>query len=88
LGISKWQRENFRCFKKTIYQLKKRLDAVQGREDEQVGEEALQLKKEINSFLDQDDMKWEQRTKADWLKLGDPNTKFFHACANQRRKSN
>lgn len=24
----------------------------------------------------------------DWLKLGDRNTKFSHACANQRRKSN
>jgi hypothetical protein len=34
LGISKWQQETFGCFKKTIYQLKKRLDVVQGREDE------------------------------------------------------
>jgi hypothetical protein len=30
----------------------------------------------------------EAKGQIDWLQYGDKNTKFFHACANQRRKAN
>jgi hypothetical protein len=33
-------------------------------------------------------LKWRQRAKENWLKHGDHNTKYFHACANQRQKGN
>ena len=46
------------------------------------------LQKELNKRLDQEDLKWQQRAKVNWLKLGDRNTKFFHASANQRCKRN
>ncbi|KAJ0052838.1 hypothetical protein Pint_03233 [Pistacia integerrima] len=51
-------------------------------------EELQQLKQEIDGLLEEDDIKWKQRAKQQWLKDGDRNTKFFHLCANQRRKSN
>jgi hypothetical protein len=38
--------------------------------------------------MEQEDIKWRQRSKTDWLQFGDKNSKFFHACANQRRRSN
>jgi len=38
--------------------------------------------------LEEEDMKWKQRAKETWLKHGDHNTKYFHACVNVRSKRN
>ena len=50
--------------------------------------EAILLQKELNKRFDQEDLKWRQKAKANWLKLGARNTKFFYASANQKRKVN
>lgn len=53
-----------------------------------IGEETKAVKKNLEALLDQSDLMWRQRAKTDWLQGGDRNTKFFHACANARKKSN
>jgi hypothetical protein len=46
------------------------------------------LREEIYTLLEQEEIKWKQHAKEDWLRDGDRNTKYFHACANHRQHKN
>ena len=41
----------------------------------------LRLQNEIEQSLEEEDLKWKQRAKQHWLKMGDQNTKFYHQHA-------
>ncbi len=47
-----------------------------------------ELKAKLIKVLDDEELIWKARAKIKWLKEGDGNTKFFHAYANGRRRSN
>jgi hypothetical protein len=46
------------------------------------------LQKELCSLLEEEEAYWQQRSRVSWLKEGDKKTKFFHAYANQHRRTN
>ena len=51
-------------------------------------EEIKALKKEINKVTLREEMMWNQRSRALWVKCGDQNTKFFQETASNRRRRN
>ncbi|KAA3477739.1 reverse transcriptase [Gossypium australe] len=55
---------------------------------EAVLEEITGVKIEMNLEADKEEIYWEQRARANWLKMGDRNTAFFHKSASHRRKKN
>lgn len=40
----------------------------------------------LNGLLFQEEAHWRQRSRADWIKVGDKNTTYFHNKATNRRK--
>ena len=42
------------------------------------------LEHEINILLDRESQMWSQRSKIQWLRDGDRNTRYFHSKASKR----
>jgi hypothetical protein len=87
-GLYKWQAVEVRHPKRALEEKIKKLSELQGMDENPDREHVVQLKKEIHGLLEKDEWRWKQRSKVEWLKHGDKNSKFFFACANQRRSMN
>ncbi|XP_061374107.1 uncharacterized protein LOC133316380 [Gastrolobium bilobum] len=46
------------------------------------------LWKELESILIREELNWFQRSRCDWIKLGDRNTKFYHSNTVAKRRRN
>ncbi|KAL4326271.1 hypothetical protein GQ457_11G005490 [Hibiscus cannabinus] len=48
----------------------------------------VELKKELDIVLEQEESLWHQKSRTKWIEKGDRNTQFFHASTMTRRRRN
>ncbi|MBA0754491.1 hypothetical protein Gogos_021309, partial [Gossypium gossypioides] len=84
-----WRKRLRKLLKILRSQLIKQLDMLmeQERTDDTMVK-ILDTKIHLNMEIDKDEVYWEQRARANWLKVGDRNSAFFHRFATYRRKIN
>ena len=87
--LKKWSKAHFGNVKKQIQQTKEMLWKAEERlVKENNYEEVLRLKSELNVLLDKEEQMWHQRSRVQWIKSGDKNTRFFHGTATNRKRQN
>ncbi|WJX95853.1 hypothetical protein P8452_77122 [Trifolium repens] len=86
--LSIWNRNHFQHLKQDIDKCRRRLDRVRCQVHAGNINYFNALKRRMPHLLVKEDVFWRQQAKTHWLQDGDLNTKFFHAAATSRRKTN
>ncbi|KAH9688162.1 reverse transcriptase domain-containing protein [Citrus sinensis] len=63
-------------------------EAMSGNSKRDDGQEIQRLESQLNAMLVDEEIYWKQHSRADWLREGDKNTKYFHAKASARKRKN
>ncbi|XP_035549716.1 uncharacterized protein LOC109020477 [Juglans regia] len=71
-----------------IAEKREKIKELQRLNQGELSESIKEVQKDVDNFLEAEDLKWCQRAKQRWFKDGDRNTQFIHSYANQRKKSN
>jgi exonuclease III len=85
--LRKWSKNNFSNIQKQIRETESQLKraeflSIQGRDHSKV----TILKGKFHALLAKNERLWKQRSRVDWLKNGDHNTRYFHCKATQRKR--
>ncbi|GMI91034.1 hypothetical protein HRI_002772700 [Hibiscus trionum] len=88
-SLENWFRKLKMTRKVTVKDLRKRLDQLcdQPPTDDNLVE-ISETRLSLNFEMDKEELYWEQRARANWLRNGDKNTSFFHRYASYRKKKN
>lgn len=87
--LQRWHREKFGKMKERMTDLKAKIGVIQQSKYSTASKlEEEELLRSLNVLWEQEEMYWHQRSRLNYLRFGDKNTRFFHITATQRRQRN
>jgi hypothetical protein len=86
--LQTWSKKTVGSVSRRIEKLRKGLEHINLNLPWSVQDMKRRTEKELDSLLEQEEVYWRQRSRINWLKEGDRNTKFFHKKATWRAKKN
>ncbi|XP_039020353.1 uncharacterized protein LOC120152142 [Hibiscus syriacus] len=87
--LDNWFKEVCHKNRLTTYDLKRKLaDLVELAPTDEVLGDIIDKRLQLKLEMDKEELYWEQRARANWLKNGDNNTSFSHRFASNKKKNN
>ncbi|KAF4375818.1 hypothetical protein F8388_014540 [Cannabis sativa] len=85
--LGAWNKGKFGSISRLVRETQKQLDDLLSVSAPLVRmDEVKRLETKLNDLLSREECYWKLRSRADWLALGDRNTKYFHNKATGRKK--
>ena len=89
LQLIRWSQSQVRVTPRLIEKKKCHLQALEKqRPDVYNAREVNSVRRELCGLMKQEETCWRQRSRVAWLHGGDNNSKYFHECASQRKRTN
>ena len=87
--LLQWSQSHTRIRSRTISAKKVQIHELECQPKEYYDGGAINaLNTKINGMMEKEKITWRQKSRVSWLWEGDWNTKFFHECTSQRRRTN
>ncbi|KAF4370225.1 hypothetical protein F8388_007366 [Cannabis sativa] len=87
--LGEWNKDKFGSIPRRVRETQKQLDDLLSVAAPLVRmDEVKRLETTLNDLLSREECYWKLRSRADWLAMGDRNTKYFHNKATGRKKKN
>jgi len=93
LALKQWRKATFQDPKANIKAIREKLAEVHHQlssdpSNIRLQKEEISLQEQLGDWLAREESQWRQKSREDWLHLGDKNTRFFYSAARVRQFKN
>ncbi|XP_071933729.1 uncharacterized protein [Coffea arabica] len=88
IALLSWNRMHQQNTATLIREIKKKIQELKESNDKGKRGKMVEMKLKLSSAYKAEEIFWAQKARSRWLKEGDKNTAYFHACVKTRRKRN